>query len=575
MINKFRFSHLLPVAAFVCAISFQAQAQMATSTQAPGTGTAAVPDVALQAASSLQLPAGTNMQQVLGSSPQLPGQIVVVAPAPPGKIFGSQLFGGTFRGTLNPGFNADYQIAIGDRLQLRLWGGINFDGSVPVDAKGNIFVPNVGPVAVAGVPNGDLNRVVEAGVRKVFKAGTGVYAALDVSQPVKVFVTGYVRQPGLYAGVASDSAISFLDKAGGVDQDRGTYIDVVVKRGNQIRKHINLYRFLLEGMVDLVQFQDGDVIVVGPRTHTFGISGDVLNEMNFEFEESTMPLKRVLQMATVKAGASHVSIVRRQGSERRSEYYPLAGIDDVVVNDGDAISVYTDRYPGTIQVRIDGAHSGMHAMILPYGSTLNEVLSKLKPNAMSRLDAIYITRKSVIDKQKEMLNVSLQKIEESALSARSKTSEEANLRAKEAELIMRFVERAKQVQPKGQVVLSEAQRGGTLLEDGDVVVVPERTSLVMVHGEVLFPNAASWQESTSVDNYIEQAGGFSQSADTSKILLIKQNGSTTLAEGTTAVSAGDEIMVLPKIESKNYEVARALTQILYQIAITAKVALGL
>jgi protein involved in polysaccharide export with SLBB domain len=174
-----------------------------------------------------------------------------------------------------------------------------------------------------------------------------------------------------------------------------------------------------------------------------------------------------------------------------------------------------------------------------------------------------------------MLKVALQKIEETALSARSKTFEEANLRSREAELLMRFVERAKQVKPKGLVVLANDQRNDTLLEDGDILVIPERTSLVMVHGEVVFPNAVSWSMGKEVEDYIGQAGGFSQSADTSKLVVIHQNGETLLANSSTSLEAGDEVMVLPKIETKNIEVAKALTQILYQIAFTAKIAFGL
>lgn len=501
-------------------------------------------------------------------------QLVVVSPAPPGRVFGSQLFGGTFRGTLNQGFNADYVIAIGDRLQVRLWGAFNFEGNLVVDPQGNVYLPNIGPIAVAGARSGELNAIMEKGVRKTFKSNTGVYAALDASQPVKVYVTGYVRQPGLYGGVSSDSPISYIDKAGGVDQDRGSYVDVVIKRGTQVRKRLNLYSFLFDGTLDLAQFQDGDVIVVGPRQHSFSVSGEVFNAYDFEFSEPSISLKKALAMAKVKSGANHVSIVRRQGSEKRTEYFPLSDADKVTIFDGDSISLTADRYQGTIQVRIDGAHSGEHALVLPYGATFQDVLDRIKPNPMSRMDAIQLYRKSVQIRQKEMLTVALQKIEEATLSARSKTSEEANLRAKEADLIMRFVERAKQVEPKGQVVLNEAQRAGTLLEDGDTVVIPERTSLVMVHGEVLFPNAVSWQDGDSVNRYIEQAGGFTQGADTSKVILMKQNGATMLADGSK-VSAGDEIMVLPRIETKSYEVTRALTQILYQIAFTAKVAFGL
>lgn len=519
-------------------------------------------------------PVATGAPDVVVAPTAPRDQQVVVSPAPRGRVFGSQLFGGTFRGTLNQGFNADYVIAIGDRLQVRLWGAFNFDGSMIVDPRGNVYVPNVGPIAVAGVKSGELNAIMEKGVRKTFKSNIGIYAALDTSQPVKVYVTGYVRQPGLYGGVSSDSPISYIDKAGGVDQERGSYVDVVIKRGTKVRKRLNLYGFLFDGALDLAQFQDGDIVVVGPRQHSFSVSGEVYNDNDFEFDEPSIPLKKALAMAKVKPGVTHVSIVRRQGSERRTEYYSLAEIGNVMLSDGDSITLTADRYQGTIQVRIEGAHSGEHAVILPYGATLQDVLDRVKPNSMSRMDAIQLYRKSVQVRQKEMLTIALQKIEEAALSARSKTSEEASLRAKEADLIMRFVERAKHVEPKGQVVLNESQRAGTLLEDGDTVVIPERTSLVMVHGEVLFPNAVSWQKGKSVERYIEQAGGFTQGADTSKAILIKQNGATMLA-GDSSVSAGDEIMVLPRIETKSFEVTRALTQILFQIAFIAKIAFGL
>lgn len=527
------------------------------------------------------VPAGTNLPPAV-SSPAPRDSLVVVQPAPAGRMFGSQLFGGTFRGTLNHGFNPDYVIALGDRIVVRLWGAFNFDGSLVVDPQGNIFLPNVGPVAVAGVKSGDLHAVIESAVRRAFKTNVNAYAALDASQPVKVYVTGFVRQPGLYGGLASDSPVSFLDKAGGVDPDRGSYLDIVVKRGNQVRKQVNLYDFLLKGRLDLVQFQDGDVILVGPRRHTFSVGGEVFNAYDFEFAEPEISLAQALAMAQPKPGATHVSIVRRQGIERRSEYYPLSEAQNVRLQDGDLVNITADRYPGTIQVRIEGAHSGEHAVVLPYGARIKDVLAQIRPNDMSRLDAVQLYRKSVKARQKEMLEVSLRKLEEAALSARSKTMEEATLRGKEAELVLKFVERARQIEPKGQVILQALGRDETLLEDGDVIVIPERTSLVMVHGEVLFPTAITWRDGFGIHDYLAAAGGYTHSADTSKVVVIAQNGAARLADGRRGlfqqeapVLAGDEIIVLPKIETKSLEVTRSITQILSQIAITAKVALGL
>ncbi|MFM2341610.1 MAG: hypothetical protein RLZZ592_1263, partial [Pseudomonadota bacterium] len=70
-------------------------------------------------------------------------------------------------------------------------------------------------------------------------------------------------------------------------------------------------------------------------------------------------------------------------------------------------------------------------------------------------------------------------------------------------------------------------------------------------------------------------GGLSQQADSSRVLLLKRNGTVLETRGDVAPSPGDELMVLPKAETKRIEVTRGITQILYQIAVVAKVALGL
>jgi protein involved in polysaccharide export with SLBB domain len=110
-----------------------------------------------------------------------------------------------------------------------------------------------------------------------------------------------------------------------------------------------------------------------------------------------------------------------------------------------------------------------------------------------------------------------------------------------------------------------------ILEDGDVINIPERTSVVMVHGEVLFPNAVEWQSGMTADDYISHVGGYTQKADNSRIVVIHQNGKAELAESGTKVASGDELMVLPKVKSKNIEITRGITQILYQLAVAAKV----
>ncbi len=169
------------------------------------------------------------------------------APADGEAMFGEQLFRPGAPQAYGAGFNPDYMLAIGDRVALRMWGSFTYEAIQPIDAQGNVFLPNVGPIHLAGVRNADLNEVVQASVRKVYRNNVGVYASLEASQPVRVYVTGFVVAPGQYAGLAAESVLGYLARAGGVDPERGSYIDVRLLRGGQQRAQFGLYDFLLRG----------------------------------------------------------------------------------------------------------------------------------------------------------------------------------------------------------------------------------------------------------------------------------------------------------------------------------------
>ncbi|WP_243079011.1 polysaccharide biosynthesis/export family protein [Pantoea sp. MQR6] len=518
----------------------------------------------------------TGQQNAVQSSDGFDNTPRPTAPMVMSRMFGAQLFNGNSADNgATVGFNPSYTISLGDTIQVRLWGAFTFDGALTVDPKGNIFLPNVGPLKVAGVSNSQLNNMVTTRVKEVYQANVNVYASLLQAQPVKVYVTGFVRNPGLYGGVTTDSLLNYLIKAGGVDPDRGSYVDIVIKRGNRVRSSVDLYDFLLNGKLGLSQFSDGDTIVVGPRQHTFSVQGDVFNSYDFEFRNSSIPVTEALSWARPKPGATHMTIMRQQGAMKRSEYYPISSAPGRMLQDGDTLIISSDRYAGTIQVRIEGAHSGEHAIVLPYGSTMRSVLTQIRSNSMTQLKAIQLYRQSVALRQKEMLDLSLQKLEEASLSAQSSTKEEASLRMQEAQLISRFVAKARSVVPKGEVILNEQNLDSVLLEDGDIINIPEKSSLVMVHGEVLFPNAVSWEKNLSPEDYIAKCGGLTQKSGNAKVIVIRQNGAAENADDVDSLNPGDELMVLPKYESKNIEVTRGISTILYQLAVGAKVILSI
>lgn len=501
-------------------------------------------------------------------------------------VFGANLFTGAFARQGTTQFNPDYAITVGDQIQVRLWGAFNFDATLTVDPKGNIFLPNAGPVQVMGVRNKDLQHLVESAVGKVFRSNVSSYANLAAAQPVRVFVGGFVNRPGLYNGTSMDSLLHYLDQAGGIDTERGSFLMVQVKRGQQVRATANLYDFLLNGTMPLIQLADGDVIFVAPRQNTVKVAGLAENAKRFEFADSTRTVADLVKVVKPKATATHVRVVRNTGSIKNVEYVPLADAASVLLQNGDELEFTSDKKLGTITVRVEGEHQSPQEYVLPYGTRMAALLQQIQYSERSDQGSLQLYRQSVKERQRQMLQASLKSLESAALTARSGTSDEARLRKEEAELLLQWVDRAKKIEPTGQVVIAQADaRGDLLLENGDILRVPTKDGLVLISGEVLFPNAIAFDSKLSLDDYVRRAGGYTQNAETARLVVARRDGSFaeavgdtgffSLGNGNVAIRAGDEILVLPKIDVKSRQIWKDMTQIIYQIAVSAKVVLGL
>ncbi|MFM9935465.1 MAG: polysaccharide biosynthesis/export family protein [Novosphingobium sp.] len=492
--------------------------------------------------------------------------------------FGANMFTGAFARSGASQFNPDYVIGVGDRLVVRLWGAYNFNQIQTVDPQGNIFLPSIGPIPVLGVRNQDLQQIVRQAAARSFRSNVSSYASLAESQPVRVFVGGFVRRPGLYDGTSMDGLLHYLDLAGGIDPDRGSFIQVQVKRGEQVRARVNLYEFLFRGVMPLVSLSDGDVVFVGPRQNTVKVSGLAENANVFEFPAGAHATSSDLMlMARPLAAATNMRIVRNTGAVKNVEYYPLENAAAVDLMNGDEIEFTADKKPGTITVRIEGEHDSPQGYVLPYGAHLGDLLKQIRFSERSDTQSIQLFRQSVKARQKDMLDTSLRALEGAALNARSGTGEEARLRAQEADQILKWIDRAKKVEPVGQVVLASGPARDNLpLENGDVLHVPRRDGLVLISGEVLFPNAVSFNRGLSIDEYVKQTGGYTQHNNAKRIVIAHQNGAfDEVKTGDRSVVAGDDILVLPKADSKSRQWFKDLTQILYQIAVSARVVLAL
>ncbi|EED2590572.1 polysaccharide biosynthesis/export family protein [Campylobacter coli] len=492
-------------------------------------------------------------------------------------VFGAELFNGNFKNYTQRVYNPDYKIAVGDQISLKIWGAVEFEQILVVDSQGNIFIPKVGAVNLLGVKNSALVSVIKAQVNKIYKNNVFVYADMNAYQNVSVFVTGSVNAPGLYQGLSSDSVIQYLDKAGGINLEYGSFRDIQILRNNAVIKKIDLYDFLLKGQMDLFPFRSGDVVLVGNVQSYVFVNGDVQRPFRFELAND---IKTLFDLARV-AGAKPIvtnAILRSYGNDHKLEVsaYNKMQFSKVLLKTGDEVQFNPEYISQNISITVNGEHSGLKTLVVRKGTTLEDVSRLIVANGQSDMNALQVFRKSVAKTQKDLINAQLKELETLALTSPSVTSQGAAIKAEQAKLILEFIQRARELEPKGQIVIDKPKSyAEVILEEGDTINVPSKNNLIIVQGEVTLPGAFVYNKGENLKYYINLAGGYGERADISKVLVIRNNGKAQRYSGSVDMMPGDSVLVLPKVESENLQIFSMLTQILYQIAVATNVVLNL
>ena len=109
------------------------------------------------------------------------------------------------------------------------------------------------------------------------------------------------------------------------------------------------------------------------------------------------------------------------------------------------------------------------------------------------------------------------------------------------------------------------------LEEDDVIVIPKRSQTVLVSGEVLQPQAVLYRPDLKREDYVRLAGGFSERGRRGHFLIRRANGAFLLDRDVT-LRPGDELISLPYIDPKYFQIGSDLLSLVYQVAIASSVA---
>jgi protein involved in polysaccharide export with SLBB domain len=471
-------------------------------------------------------------------------------------------------------------VAPGDKISIQMWGTVNRADVITVDNQGNIFIPDVGPVKVKDVPANRINAIVTQSIKSIYTNNVSIYVNLLTSTPVSVFVAGPVLRPGQYAGLASDSVLFYLKRAGGIDPYRGSYRNIKVLRNQQVVLDYDLYDFLKEGKLAGFSFKDEDVILVKEQGAMVTVEGAARYPFRFELLQEKASGDDLIYYSRPLEKTSHVAITGNRNTGPISVYLPIDEFDKFKMVDGDVVLFNDDLRPQVLSIQISGSYLGPSFYTVDINTRLLDILSHIEvdPN-QANYAAIYIKRESVVQQQKILIDESLNRLERSIFTAPATSSGEAGIRAQEAQLVSQFVAKARLIEPLGKVILSENGKVANIrLEQGDEIVIPAQTDLIQVSGEVLMPQAIVYNSNATIRDYIAWAGGFSERANDERIAVVRANGLTIFIDSQSSwltednkhsLQAGDQILVLPKIDAKLLQAVKDITQVVYQIAIAA------
>ena len=88
----------------------------------------------------------------------------------------------------------------------------------------------------------------------------------------------------------------------------------------------------------------------------------------------------------------------------------------------------------------------------------------------------------------------------------------------------------------------------------------------MVSGEVLNPQAVIWRQGMTVEQYIEAAGGVTQRGNSSSVMIRRASGQVIL-DPREGPRPGDELIALPELGAKSFQITRDLLGLIYQTAL--------
>ncbi len=284
------------------------------------------------------------------------------------RVYGRQLFRDvptTFAPLESVPVPADYVLGPGDQLLIRAWGKIDLDARVTLDRNGQIYLPKIGMLNVAGLRAQQAEGYLHNAIGALFR-DFDLNVSLGQLRSIQIFVLGNARQPGTYTIGSLSTLVDALFVSGGPSAT-GSMRHIQLLRASRLVATLDLYELAQKGDKSHdVQLLPGDVIYIPPIGAQVAISGDVNVSGIYELNGQTT-LSTAIEEAgglTNLAGTARVSLERIDDHRsRRLEEFPLdaPGLQRLL-SDGDLVRIFplSPKFENAVILRGNVAQPGRY-----------------------------------------------------------------------------------------------------------------------------------------------------------------------------------------------------------------------
>ena len=446
-------------------------------------------------------------------------------PEPTSDRFGANIFSmmqSSLMPLNEPNFDSSYILDFGDVLELQLVGQKSSTTKLLLKRDGTVNIQDIGKLSIAGLSLDKATGMIKNKISQTF-IGVDAFVTLAEVRDIQIIMSGNVYNPGSYTLNGNSNIFHALSVSGGPSEN-GSFRSIDLIRKDKKIETVDLYDTFIFGKPSFkTRLRSGDLIFVNAVENVVSIAGAVKRPGSYEIKRDGTLADMIRFSNGVSAFADLNNIKLERVLDGRIKSLPIVNIsqfDNIKAKDMDAIFIREHPFRS---VTISGAVLNPGKYLMNEGDSILDVIDKSGgyTNSAYIFGAVYQNQNAM-----KVSEEAVQRLYENSIQNITEAIKTTGSEIDYVPLIA-MLEELKESKVSGRVVVDlDSEDETTLIQDGDIILIPEITNQIYVYGSIHNNGSALYKQGQNLEYYISKKGGFTENADKNNIYMLNPNGET-------------------------------------------------